>query len=229
MIHSGCQHGAVSIDGSCSECGLVLESVCDGMRPQMAADYTNISCHDRSILKDMEPLDIPDAVKLRAEEIFKKLNAATKRGNRRKQLIFFCIRNAYNELGLPQDPKRVADKVGIKNSEMTRALSMCSEVQTGYKPTPVRVNALHFLPQYCTDLNMTEETTQGVVDFGRKILEFSPSLQETFPQKVAAGILAYYAKINGITIDKKYYANLVQLSDVTINNMRKTIEKLDNH
>lgn len=219
-----CPHDYINPEGVCTACGIVCQQIYGNEGPI----YFNTRANEKSILKDMESFDLSDDIKNKAEEIFGKLNSATKRGNRRKQLIFFCIYNAYNEVGNPQDPKRIAEMVGIRTSEMTKALSMFSEAQTGYKPPSIHVNALHFLPQYCNDLNLTEDTTNEILNFAQKILDRDPDLKETFPQKVAAGILSYYAKINGITIDKRFYSKMVQLSDVTINNMRKYIEKLDN-
>ena len=135
---------------------------------------------------------------MKAEEIFGKLNSATKRGNRRKQLVFFCIYNAYNELLLPQDPKQIASVVGIKNSEMTKALSMFSEAQTGYQPPAIHVTAIDLLPKYCDNLGLPSDMITDVLAFAQKILNVDTELKETFPQKVAAGILLYYATTNGI-------------------------------
>lgn len=219
-----CKHQYLDIDSNCVECGMFCQQLYGTEGPIHVAGKSN----DRSILKDMENIAIPDEIKIKAEEIFSKLNSATKRGNRRKQLVFFCIYNAYNELQYPQDPKQIAVLVGIKNSEMTKALSMFSEAQTGYKPPSVQVTALDLLPQYCVSLGLRDDAISDVLNFAKKILQIDPELNETFPQKVAAGILLYYATINGITVNKKEYAIMIQLSEVTINSMYKQVARLDN-
>lgn len=224
LIMVSCKHISLDMNGNCIECGMECEQLFGTEGPVHNAPKGN----ERSILKDMENIAVPDEIKIKAEEIFNKLNATTKRGNRRKQLVFFCIYNAYNELGYPQDPKQIAILVGIKNSEMTKALSMCSEAQTGYKPPSVQITALDLLPQYCENLGLRDDTVPDVIEFAMKILAIDTELNETFPQKVAAGILLYYATINGIKIDKKEYAKMIQLSEVTINSMYKQVARIDN-
>ena len=219
-----CKHQYLDQDNNCVECGLLCQQLYGADGPIHNASKNN----DRSIIKDMESIAIPDEIKIKAEEIFGKLNSATKRGNRRKQLVFFCIYNAYNELQYPQDPKQIAILVGIKNSEMTKALSMFSEAQTGYKPPSIQITALDLLPQYCVNLGLREDAVLDVLAFANKILQIDLELNETFPQKVAAGILLYYATINGIKVDKKEYAKMIQLSEVTINSMYKQVARLDN-
>lgn len=220
-----CTHEFIGADGVCSTCGIVCQQLYGTEGPI----YNMGRGSEKSIMKDMESIHVPDDIKLKAEEIFMKLNSATKRGQRRKQLVFFCIYNAYNEIGDPQDPRHIAGLVGIKNSEMTKALSMFSEAQTGYKPPAIHVTAMDLLPKYCDSMGLSEETVKDVINFAQKILDRDPDLKETFPQKVAAGILLYYATTNGIIIkNKKEYAKMIQLSEVTINNMYKYISKLDN-
>lgn len=218
-----CQHEFLNSNGSCSTCGVVIVEFNQDDR-----EYASSKTSEKSILKEMENIPLPEEIKIKAEEIFNKLNPQTKRGNRRKQLIFFCIHSAYLELGNPQDPKKIAQLVGIKNSKMTKSLSMYSQAQTGYKPPLIFVTPLDFIPQYCEMLKLTEETTQDVKLFAETILQKDTTLKQKFPQKIAAGILLYYLTINGIQINKKEYAKVIQLSEVTINNIYKQIVSLHN-
>lgn len=219
-----CAHEYLNQEGVCTTCGTVCQQLYGAETPL----YLATKGSEKSILRDMDNIMIPDEIKVKAEEIFGKLNSATKRGNRRKQLVFFCIYNAYNELLLPQDPKQIASVVGIKNSEMTKALSMFSEAQTGYQPPAIHVTAIDLLPKYCDNLGLPSDMVTDILAFAQKILNVDTELKETFPQKVAAGILLYYATTNGINLNKKEYAKMIQLSEVTINSMYKYIARLDN-
>jgi transcription initiation factor TFIIIB Brf1 subunit/transcription initiation factor TFIIB len=131
-------------------------------------------------------------------------------------------------MGQPQDPKKIASMVGIKLSEMTKALSMFSEAQTGYRLPNVFVTPLDFIPQYCESLQLNSEMTEDILRFAEGILKKEPELNEKFPQKVAAGILQYYLIIHGIQINRKEYAKIVSLSEVTINNIYKHIARIHN-
>lgn len=218
-----CQHDFLTMEGSCANCGMIISEL-----NQDGSGYAVSRNSEKSILKEMDNFTLSDDVKLKAESIFGKLNPQTKRGNRRKQLIFFCIYSALLELGIPQDPKKIAQLVGIKTSEMTKALSMYSQSQTGYKPPLVFITPLNFIPQYCEALQLSPETIQDVLNFAQGILDKDPTLKEKFPQKIAAGILLYYLTINGIQVNKKEYAKMIQLSEVTINNIYKQILNLHN-
>lgn len=215
-----CAHETLS-EGFCTICGIK----CD----QLFEDQpSTTSTAEKSIMKDLDNLPVPDFIKRKANEVFLKLNSVTKKGNRRRQLIFFCLNSAYAEEHIPIDPKTVAEMVGIPASEMTRALSAFSEAQTGYHPVQQLMLPTDFIPVYCRELNFTEETIADVVQFAHGILKKDPELIETYPQKVAAGILLYYCNINGVDIDRDEYARMIKLSVVTIANMAKAISLLDN-
>jgi transcription initiation factor TFIIIB Brf1 subunit/transcription initiation factor TFIIB len=217
-----CNHEYIN-EGVCVSCGTVCT--------QLFSDdpgYASGRNADRSILKEMDNLAVSDEAKLMAESIFMKLNPLTKRGNRRKQLIFFCLYYAYIELGQPQDPKKIAQLVGIKPSGITKAFSMFSQAQTGYKPPTLYITPIHLIPQYCDNLHLTRETTQDVMTFAQTILDKDINLKEKFPQKVAAGILLYYLTINGCTLNRKEFAKNIGLSEVTISNVFKQIAAIHN-
>lgn len=217
-----CNHEFIN-EGVCANCGVICQ--------QLYTDnpgYVNGRGSDRSILKEMDGLTVSDEAKLMADSIFMKLNPLTKRGNRRKQLIFFCLYYAYIELGQPQDPKKIAQIVGIKPSGITKAFSMFSQAQTGYKPPNLYITPIHLIPQYCESLHLTTETTQDILNFAQTILDKDPNLKERFPQKIAGGILLYYLTINGFSVNRKEFAKLIQLSDVTISNVFKQIASIHN-
>jgi transcription initiation factor TFIIIB Brf1 subunit/transcription initiation factor TFIIB len=219
-----CLHEYIDGNGNCTQCGKFHQQIYGLDRPTIS----NGKGSEKSIMKDMQNMALPDEIKIRAEEIFGRLNCATKRGNRRKQLVFFCVHNAYIEFGDPQDPKTLAEIVDIKPSEMTKAFSTFSEAQTGYKPQIIQITAIDLLPQYCEKLNFLPEMVEETIAFARRILEIDPELNETYPQKVASGILYYYAETHGMLMSKREYARMMKLSEVTITNMYKYIAKIDN-
>ena len=215
-----CTHEYKNTEGLCTRCGLLCQT--------FEETTGDLKVSSKSIRSDMENLPVPEDIKSRAELIFLRLKAVTKRGNRRKQLVFFCIYEAYKEVGTPQDPKKIASVVGIKSSEMTKALSMFSEVQTGYKSKFIHVDPKDLLPGYAEQLTLPKETIEELLKFAEEIINKDPELKEKFPQKVASGILKYYLEINGATLNMKEYAKIIQLSEVTINSMYKSIVKIHN-
>lgn len=184
--------------------------------------------NQRSILPDMKDIHVPEDVKVRANEIYNKLAISTKRGTRRVQMIFFCIYMAYRELGHPQDPHQLSSVLGLTKSEVNKTFSMFSEVQTGYRPDTKEVNVVDLLPTLCRLIGFEKSEIDSCVKVGIEIMEKESDLNESFPQKVAAGILQYYLTINGVQIDKKRYAQKIGLSQGMIQNMCSKVASVHN-
>jgi len=183
---------------------------------------------EKSILPDLETVEVSETIKVKAEEIFQQLRCTTKRGHRRKLLIFFCLLNAHRECGICIDPKLLAIKVGINPSEATKASSMFSESQTGYRPKLVKISALNIIPEYCQVLNFDTDTIEQVLELGREILAKDPTLEEAKPQNVATGVLVYFCQINGVVFPKKELSKALNLSEVTINSITKRVNIIHN-
>jgi len=196
------------------------------------SEYTN--CHvipkitEKSILPDLLKINIPDDIRNEAEKIFQQLKTNTKRGKRRKKMLFYCIFNAYKSLGQPQDPKVIAELVGISATEITKALSMCSESQTNYRPIAVFRQPLDFIPIYHSEVGLNPDCLSSVLELAHSILNKDPDLYDEYPQVVAAGILHYYMTINGVSVDKKQFAKIFKKSEMTITKMFKRICNIDN-
>ena len=184
---------------------------------------------DRSILTDLDKLNIPNDIKVEAEGVFRQLNTNTKRGRRRKKLLFCCIFMAYTKLGQPKDPKSIADLVGISSTEMTKAFSMCSESQTNYKTPIVHWSPLDFIPEYIEPIGLELECLDDILELGKEILDKDSELLESYPQVVAGCIIMYYMHINGaVNINKKRFAEVLKKSEMTISKMFKKISKAHN-
>ncbi len=181
-----------------------------------------------SLYSDLKNTDLPDEVKKKADEIFQSMNCTTKRGRKKYLLLFYCVYYAYLELGHPQPAFFIANKFGVNVHEISKALSLFSEAQTGYRPPEINVSPTHFLPQYCNDLHFSPDTTQAVMSLADEILNKDPSLCDESPNKVAAGILFYFMKIHGVSFSKDDFSKLINLSEVTINNIYKKIAEVHN-
>lgn len=235
-IHS-CTHDYIHSDGICASCGLVVQTL---YNPETGILFTSSSSRahsgaDRGILPDMINIDIPEEVKAQANNIYRNLNPSTHRGQRRRYLVFFCIFNAYRELGISKDPKDLAKLVKIKPSDVTKAFTLFSEIQTGYRTASQKVTPLDLIPEYCARLDAVPNV-ELVLELAESILKKSDDpnnntgtkLQEMYPQKVAAGIIQYYLNINGIKFNKKRFAEVMGLSEATISSMYRVICMIDN-
>lgn len=181
----------------------------------------------KNLASDLKGLDFPDEIKKTANQIFMTMNCPTKRSKKRKLLLFFCIYSAYMELGIPQIPNIIAKKVNISPSEVSKAMALFSESQTGYHPPYMLITPIHYLPDYCLKLGFSEETKEMVYELAKNIMEKDKTLMEESPQKISAGIIQFFMVMNGIQFKKKEFAKMFGFSEVTINNIFKRIVAVD--
>jgi len=190
---------------------------------------------DKSILDELNQYRLRPEIKQKAQKIFLKLGRGTHRGNKRKQLLFYCIYSAeleyhdeHPEIEEDVDPGIIRKLVGISHGSMRRAMSMFSEIQTGYRPKTGEANPLGMIRCYCLENHISEELVEPIKELGKKILDKHPKLKEEYPQTVAAGLIKYCLTTMGVEIDNKSFSKNVNLSEATINSMYKRIAKADN-
>ena len=223
-----CTHDYIRHDGVCASCGMVVQTLYNTETGTIINTVAQRALADKGILPDMENVDIPDDVKAIANNIFKHLNLPTHRGKRRKLLVFFCIYNAYAELNAAKDPRSLATTVGIDPNEITKAFSLFSEVQTGYRTRSLRTNPLDLVQEYCARIRDVELNVEMVKVLTKRILDKSLKLREMYPQKVTAGVIQYYMSINGIKYNKKLFVEAMKLSEATISSMYREVSIIDN-
>lgn len=183
---------------------------------------------NRSIMEDMERIQVTDDIKLRADHIYQQLRKSTHRGRRRLQLIFYCLYQAHRELGIAVIPHVLAENVGITPAEMSKAISMFSETQTGYSPPNTVTYPADLLPEMCRENGLSKEAEMDVIQMANYILEKESALLQRTPQIVAAGILYHYMEINGITVTFDSFAHGAKLSQATLKQIVRIISGVDN-
>ena len=182
---------------------------------------------DKNIRKDLEKIGLPINIINLADDIYKEMKAGTKRGKRRKQLIYFCVSTAYNKLSIPIDPNKLAKLCGIDYSDISKAQSMCSPSKTNYEPPLRRFTPLDFIPNYFKAvsnwLNFPEDTLDDIIAIAEDILDSEPDLKDEKPQTVAAGIIVFYLNVHGLSLDKDKYTEIFGRSDMTINKIKNKV------
>ena len=204
----------------------------DEQHPLFTSCHTIPKNNRITIRPDLEKLDLPVNIVDVAEEVYIEMEAGTKRGSRRRQLIFFCAKTAYDKENIPIDPAKLADICGIKHSDISRALSMCSSIKTNYYTPLVKHHPQEYIQDYYDELskflNFDEDALEEVYYITEEVLESEPDLLEEKPQIVAAAILVYYLNLNGLTIEKNKYTVVFGRSDMTINKIKKKVSEAYN-
>lgn len=184
---------------------------------------------EKSLKPDLEKANFPAVIIAKADEIFSQMKSGLKRGVRKKQLMFFCVREAYNLLGIPEDPSRLAKNCGITQSEMMRAGSVCSPSKINYKVAPVKWQPIDFLPIYIRRIedmeimNFPEDAVRDIETICEEVMSKSYDLHEEKPQTVAAAIIAFYIGLHGYSIDKNRYNDIFAKSEMTIGKLKNKV------
>lgn len=188
--------------------------------------------NEKTIRSDLDKLSIPGNIINLADSIYQNMDVGTKRGKRRKMLLFFCTFTAYNQENTPVDPTWLANMCGLERSSISKALSMCSPVYI-----TCETNMRRFYPKdYILDhykklsewLTFPDGTLEDIYAMTAEIMEKDPKLNDEKPQTVAAAILVHFMKINGYSIDKENYKTIFRRSDMTINKIKTKIIKAYN-
>jgi transcription initiation factor TFIIIB Brf1 subunit/transcription initiation factor TFIIB len=200
---------------------------------------------EKNIRPELEKLNLSIDIINTANNIFQQMQIGTRRNQKRRQLIFHCVRTAYDHHGIPKDPKELALICGIDYSEITKASSMCSPVQTNYSSpivvyTPVQfINDVfkRFSDSIESTIEFPSDTIDHILDMAKEINKIiendskagieNPLIDEK-PQMVAAAIVLYYLEIHDISIERKQYAKLFNTTDMTINKLKKSVDTVYN-
>lgn len=204
--------------------------------------------HERSILPSLIKYPFPDNIKKGADIIFNKMHHQVRRGKMYNMLLYYCVYCSYLEeiykqhlmltvntsaevLGYVSniDPLKLGKEFGLTKSQIQKCDSIFAPLQTGYKPPYSYTPPTNYLPIYCKEIGLSQESITEILLLANYILSKDPSLYQDYPQTVAVGIFYYYTIINGIIIDD--INKLIQLTGCpmsTIERISKRITIIDN-
>ena len=205
--------------------------VCNGS--EQNPEFTN--CHvltktrEKTLKPDLMACGFSPEIVMKADEIFLQMNSGPKRGVRRRQLMFFCVQSAYNEMRIPEDPGRLAAKCCISASEISKAYSMCSPSKVGYKPPCIFWKPEDYLRMYyqkMVDLDIFAHNKQILEDLYKiceEVMRVSPELKDEKPQNCAMSILLYLCEIQNYTLDKNKFNEIFNKSEASITKIKNKV------
>ena len=235
-----CLHENVRNDGICLTCGeLVTRFNTSGAFGRNTHSYAQKTVTN-GIMKDLEKLEIPDDIRIAANDVYIELNPSTRRGNTRKLLIFFCVYKAFERLSdvySQKDPKDIARIVDIKTTEINQAFKLFARPNMNASSSVTNIvetkvySPLQFISSFCgkikTMLNVDLVLRMSEKIYNDAIARRSKLCDES-PQIVAAALIYYYMYINGVTYGKKEFARDVNYSTASIEAKFKMITEIDN-
>jgi len=197
--------------------------------PEFTNHHTLTKTKDKSLKSDLKACGFPPNIIAKGDEIFFQMNSGLKRGTRRKQLVYFCATKAYDVLGIPEDPSKIATMCGITTSGISKANSMCSPSKTNYKAPAVHWEPKDFFKGYFQKIieldliSFSETALNDVEEICAEVMEKSQALRDEKPQTVAAAVLIHYLQMNNCAIEKKKYNEIFGKSDMTLAKAKKKV------
>jgi len=192
------------------------------VNPEFSNRHVLSKPKEKSLKSDLKAAGFTPEIVMKADEIFSQMKSGLKRGTRRKQLMFFCVQCAYNEMGIPEDPNRLASICGITTSEISKAYSMCSPSKVGYKPKSVAWKPEHYLRLYFKRIvdsdiiSFDDEVLEEIKNICDEVMDKSIELKHEKPQTVAAAVLVFYLQLHNCVLEKNKYPEIFNKSDMSI-------------
>lgn len=148
----------------------------------------------KTIYAEIKDLSLPDEIKEVANRIFQEIHVCT-RQDKRRLIIFACLFFAHKQLNQVIDPQHLAELVGIKRSSPSRALKICREFVSGYRPPTGEFTVYQFLEYHLHRLGVVTGR-EAVLNFARQILPRDASLEDAKPQHLSVAIINVFFQLN---------------------------------
>ncbi len=150
----------------------------------------------KTILADLEQIDLPQDIKIHANDIFLQMDIGTRKKNKRKFLILFCIDQVYLKKNIPCDPKILAKLIGIDPRKINKVVTYYPQIQTGYQPISRHFTPIDFIPRYYRLSDLSPESYHELFSLASCLLQ-NHTLNNKYPPLVATAVIKYFMEING--------------------------------
>ena len=145
------------------------------------------------------------------------------RGDNKEGLIASCIYHSCLMNNIPRSSKEIAKMFDINPVILNKGNT---RFQTLLQINVVSSSPIDFISRYCCQLNMqlTDiEKCKNLIIF----LEENEIMSDNSPTSSCAAILYYYSEKNKLGYTKKQFADICNVSEVTVIKGFKTISKFD--
>lgn len=199
--------------------------------PEFSRNHVMKKKKERSIKEDLKKAGFPPEIIVKADEVYAQLNMGSKRGIKKKQVMFFCAQTAYNAMNIPEDPSHIAEKCGITRADISKANSLCAPSKTNFKAPLVNFGPNDYIEtfyQKLINLGMlihNDAFLKLMHEICNEALAKDTTLKEEKPHTMAAAVILYYLNINNLTIEKSKFTDLFGFSEMTLVKIRNKIER----
>lgn len=175
-------------------------------------------------VKEIQQLNIPLEVKIRAHEIYQKyFTNKVYRKSCRVAIIFACIYQSYKDMKDVKEPQYVGNLIQASQKEMRKGMKFyyMNNPESSYTITAMDLVS-HVLEKSKTFISDQDEIRK-VFDY---IKERSEMISRSNPYSVACSLVYYILLKSGQSFDKEHFCDQVGRCSMTIIKIYKEIELL---
>lgn len=174
------------------------------------------------VLEKISALQLPRGIEVKATDIYKKLPQEIRASKKTSQIVHLCVSEAYKTLRLVYHPGELATRLKVSNPNDL----LKEAARHGYRPVLCHYSPHDWLRDYMRTAGISGEHHQDVELMVDLVLEKIPALHEKSPCGVAAGVVAFFAMINGYDqIKEAEFASEIQVSLNIIKQMKKLVSR----
>lgn len=185
---------------------------------------------EKSIYQELVTLPIPDYIKIEANVIWNTIKSEEIHRNKpRKEMLFFCIVEAYKNKNELVDPREIAKYFNLTNNEI-KGIDAKFATTEKYKKIPIISEPNDFFVDYGIKLGINDEISAQILLTYQRICEKKQwNFINAYPQNITIGVIHYYFTIHGIKINTVLFESTSgNLKIGTIKNIAKQLATIDN-
>ena len=184
--------------------------------------------NNKSIIQELDHTPIPSYIKEAANDIWMVQGKKTHRNKPRKEMLFFCLMEAYKKHDMLVEPRQIAEYVNLTANEI-KGIDVKFAHSNNYTKEIVIATPENFLKIFCDDLNLNNEVYEEIFNtYHRIIKKKNWILIHSYPQNVALAVIYYYLTTHGIQIIAAKFEQLGHIKIGTIKNIGKQVALIDN-
>jgi transcription initiation factor TFIIIB Brf1 subunit/transcription initiation factor TFIIB len=185
---------------------------------------------ERSIYKDVEGLNLNDNIVSTANELYKQVTGGQiHRGNRRRGIIFACIRQAYIYYGKPQPFDTLVVLFNIQRKAGLNGIKYINpHIPEDFKKQQSFITHEDLIRKIMNMFQAKPDQIKEVLELYPKIRDKSKMLNGSRASSLAAGLIYYWIDKNKKTITIKEFSSKVELSELTVKKIFNEITRVFN-
>ena len=198
------------------------------------------------IYTKFDDLGLETPITTLAKEIYEQLQLKATRRNPQLQVMFYCIYEAYKNLGITIDPYNLAKIVGLPPNGITKALSInvkCvnTSITIGDEMSNHARNFIDdeserkfgfsagdFIKYYYQYTQLNPVLLPNIQNLCDSLFSKNRDFEDNPPQHVAVAVIWYYMEINGVDLNIDQFLEQTNLKKTKITPLYKEVQEIDN-